>query len=286
MGLTMSLLAGGFLGLGLVLVVLGTLRRERSVSPTRGQPLWKTWGNRWNSLPQRQQLWIIASLSVGVLTAVMTGFLLAAVLIPLLFLGIPALLTSPPNHEVEILAALDRWVRLLASAIGVGKSIRDAIAATRGQVPVVLRAPVARLTARMDQGMGTREALLMMADEIGLSDSDAVLAALAISSTRGGMGTRDTLTALSATIQHRLRVLREISAERAKPRAVVKQVTLITLGVLGGSLLLGGQFFEPYRSPVGQLIALALAGCYVGALAMLRRRTIPAPSPRFLRAQS
>lgn len=240
----------------------------------------------WNALTARQRLWIAASLTAGVLAAVVTGWLLLAVLIPVFAIGIPALLTSPPNREVEILAALDRWVRILAPAIGVGKSIRDAISSTRSQVPAELTEPVARLSTRMDQGWPTRDALLAMADELELSDSDAVLAALAIASSRGGVGTRATLSALSDTIQHRLAALREIAAERAKPRAVVRQVTLITIAVLGGALLLGGNFFEPYRSPLGQVLALAVAAAYLGCLLMLRRRTNPAPAARFLRAQS
>ena len=125
-----------------------------------------------------------------------------------------------------------------------------------------------------------------MADELSSADADAVLAALAISSSRGGVGTRTTLSALSDNTQDRLHALREISTERAKPRAVVRQVTIITLVVLGGSLLLGGNFFEPYRSPLGQVLAAGLAFAYVGALVMLRRRTITEPTARFLRGAS
>src|SRR5690606_37327048 len=130
--------------------------------------------------------------------------------------------------------------------IATGKSIRDAIIATRHQAPPLLVLPVTRLVARLDQGWTTREALLAMADDVASADGDAVLAALAIAASRGGIGTRATLAALSDNTQDRLRALREIAAERAKPRAVVRQVTLITLAVLGGSLLLGGSFFDPY----------------------------------------
>ena len=63
----------------------------------------------------------------------------------------------------------------------------------------------------------------------------------------------------------------------------MRQVTIITLVVLGGSLMLGGNFFEPYRSPLGQVLAVGLASAYVGALVMLRRRTTPTPAARFLR---
>lgn len=285
MGLSLAMTAGALVVLGLVLVVSGARRSERSMSTALSTTLWKRPVALWTGLGRRARTWVVAMVCIGVLIAAITGWLLAAVLVPVLGLGVPSLLKAPVNREVEILAALDRWVRLLAPSIGVGKSIRDAIGATRTQVPAELRDPVSRLTARMDQGWGTREALLTMADEIGLSDSDAVLAALAIASSRGGTGTRATLTALSDTIQDRLAGLREIASERAKPRAVVRQVTFITLAVLGGALLMGGNFFQPYSSALGQLLALLLVAAYLGCLVILRRRTIPQPAARFLRSQ-
>ncbi|NHB84712.1 hypothetical protein G7085_09080 [Tessaracoccus sp. HDW20] len=98
-----------------------------------------------------------------------------------------------------------------------GKSIRDAIFATRRQVAPVLREPVARLCTRLDQRWTMRDALWVLADDLDSADADAVVAALAIASSRGGAGARVTLGALSDNIQDRLRALREIAAERRSP---------------------------------------------------------------------
>lgn len=272
--------------LGALLLVAGIRRIPREVSPEVSTPLWKRVVRLWNSLPHRSRIWILGSVLAGIVVTIVTGWLLAVLLIPAFAIGIPALLSAPSNSEVAILAALDRWVRLLTPSIAVGKSIRDAIISTRTQVPTELSKPVENLTSRMDQGWRTRDALLAMADEIRLSDSDAVLAALAIASSRGGLGTHATLLALAETIQQRLRVLREIASERAKPRAVVRQVTIITLAVMSGALLIGGDFFAPYRTPLGQVLALSLAVAYIGSLAMLRHRTNPAPASRFLKGQA
>lgn len=275
---------GALLALGVTLVVAGLMKREQSteLSPD----LWKRVATVWESSSRRSKLWVVGSLAAGVLLAVVSGWLAATVLVPVFAIGIPALLKEPPQHEIDVLAALDRWVRLLAPSIATGKSIRDAVIATRQQAPAVLVQPVNRLVARIDQGWTTRDALLTMADELDSADGDAVLAALAIASSRGGVGTRATLTALSANTQDRLRALREIAAERAKPRAVVKQVTLITLVVLGASVLLGGEFFDAYRTPLGQVLALGIGAAYIGSLAILRRRTVPAPTARFLRGSA
>lgn len=273
---------GALLVGGVLLVWVGLTPR---ISPPQSTGLWKTLGTRWEAVPAARRWWVVGSLVLGVAIAAITGFLLAIVLIPALVVGVPYLLSAPPSRELELLAGLDRWVRLLATSIGTGKSIRDAIFATRSQAPEVLREAVDRLAARLDQRTTTREALLRFADELDSADADAVAAALAIASSRGGIGTRATLEGLSATIQDRLRALREVATERAKPRVVVKQVTTITLVVIVGAVLLNGQFFAPYASPVGQVIALVLAAAYAGCLVVLRRMTTPEPAPRFLRGQ-
>lgn len=272
--------SGALVALGGLFLIIGLRKRQSStqLSPA----LWTRTRRVWESWPARTRVWVIGSVTAGILVAVLTGWVVALVLVPVLTISIPALLSEPPHREIDVLAALDRWVRLLAPSIATGKSIRDAIIATRHQVPPLLTQPVSRLVARMDQGWTTREALLAMADDVASADGDAVLAALAIAASRGGVGTRATLAALADNTQDRLRALREISAERAKPRAVVRQVTFITLAVLGGSLLLGGSFFEPYQSPIGQVLAFGLVAAYLGALVMLRRRTTPEPTARFL----
>ncbi|PIE20916.1 MAG: hypothetical protein CSA64_04350 [Arachnia propionica] len=239
------------------------------------QRLWQRW-------PIRQRVIAVGSVVTGVVASAVTGWLLLLPAIPLAVLGIPALLSQPPQRDIDLLAALDRWIRLLGPAIGTGKSIRDAIISTRSQAPGLLREPVARLVIRVDHGWSTHDVLLAMAEELDSADSDAVLAGLAIAATKGGIGARRLLTELGRTTQDRLHGLREIAAERAKPRAVVRQITLITLTVLGGAILLGGNFFEPYHSPLGQVIAASLALAYIGSLALLRHRTVPEPGIRFL----
>ncbi len=274
--------AGAIVGLGVVLVVTGLVPRS---APPQSTGLWKSLWRAWEARPLPWRWWCALSLVSGVCWAALTGFVLAVVLVPATALGVPYLLGAPPSRELDLLAALDRWVRLLATSIGTGKSIRDAVFATRAQVPPLLRGPVERLCVRLDQRTTSRDALLHLADELESADADAVCAALAIAASRGGIGTRATLQALSLTIQDRLRALREVAAERAKPRAVVRQVTVITLAVVVGAVVLNPAFFAPYRSPLGQVIALALAAGYAGCLLVLRRLTTPPPAPRFLRGQ-
>ena len=279
----LAAVAGSAVGLGVLLVALGLQRSERLPTPL-STGLWTRLVRWWTALSPVRKGWFAAAGLAGVVAAAVTSSMLALVLLPAAAITIPLLLSAPPNREVEVLAGLDRWVRLIATSLSSGRSIRDAIFTTRTQVPPVLREPVTRLCTRLDQRWQTRDALFAMADELASADADAVVAALVIASAKGGAGARATLGAISDSIQARLSALREIAAERAKPRAVVKQVTFITLGVLMGAMLLNPQFFAPYATPLGQLIALGLAAAYLGCLVMLRRMTVPPMAPRFLRS--
>lgn len=273
--------SGALLVAGVILLVAGLGRRIPDAPVSRPWPVRLV--ARWRAMGARRRLWVVLCVGAGVVIGIWTGWLAAVVLIPLVLLGIPYLLSEPPNPEVEVLAALDRWLRFLGPSIATGKSIRDAIITTRGQVPQVLTTPVARVVARLDLGWTTRDALIAMADELDSADADGVLAALAIASSRGGIGARAMLAALAENTQMRLRTLREIAAERAKPRAVVRQIVGITLAILVAVRWLSPGYFAPYGTPTGQFLALALTALYVGALLILRRRTLPKPAARFLR---
>ena len=63
----------------------------------------------------------------------------------------------------------------------------------------------------------------------------------------------------------------------------MRQVVGITLAILAVVWLLSPGYFGPYATPTGQLLALTLTALYVGALLILRSRTLPKPAARFLR---
>ena len=267
---------------GAVLVVVGWLDRDGAAAPPRNRP-WLD-PDRLRRIGTRRLLLVGGWLVVGILAATFTGWTLLAVLAPALGLAVPRLLGTPPQTEVHLLEALDRWVRSLAAILPTGRSIGDAIRVSSRQAPEPLASPLLLVVQRMDERWPLSSALRAMADDLDSPDADAVLAALSLAAERGGTGAQATLTALADAIQDRLRALREIETERAKPRVVVRQVTLITLVVLGGALVFGGSFFEPYRTPAGQVILAVLIAAYLGALLGLRRMSLPRPRQRILRS--
>lgn len=283
----MNVLLAGLCGIliagGLVLFAAGARRRPPELSPS-STGLWKKVVDSSIMRAVRRRWWQLAlALAAGLVAAAIAGWPLLAVLVPVVTYGLPMVLSAPSNRDLAVLEALDRWVRTLASLLPTGRSISDAIRVSVGQAPALLAPHLRLLIARLDDRWTTAQALLNLADELDNPDADAVLASLSLAAERGGTGATATLAALADSIQDRLRALREIETERAKPRIVVRQVTVITLVVLGLALLFGGSFFAPYGTPLGQLLLAALVCAYLGALLLLRRLTLPRARQRILR---
>lgn len=286
----LAALTGGLLLAGLVLLAAGLRRSVRPVRSRRGgerdEPATAVWA-RLTRRPagaagRRRDLLLVVGLVGGVVAFALSGWPLSLLVVPTAVVGLPVLLASPRNRDVDLLEALDRWVRSLASTLPTGKSITDAIRTSRRTAPPLLADQVNLLVARLDDRWTSRDALMAYADALDSPDADAVVAALVLASHRGGLGATVTLTELSESIQDRLRALREIETERSKPRIVVRQVTLITVVVLAVALVVGRGFFAPYGTPVGQAILAVLLGIYIGSLVMLRRMTDPRRRERIL----
>jgi hypothetical protein len=196
--------------------------------------------------------------------------------------GLPYLLVLPSARDVELLEALDRWVRSLAAALTTGRSIPDALRISRRTAPALLADELGVLVARLNNRWDTRDAMMRFSDALDSPDSDAVVAALILAANRGSNGASVTLNALADTLQAQLRGRRVIETERAKPYVVVRQVTIITLVTLAGAFLLGRGFFSPYGTPLGQVILSILVALYLGSLILMRRQAQQRPRERIL----
>lgn len=287
MTLLVAVLAAMLLVAGVVvLAAVGTgvlVQRPRAQASTG---LWMKGVDRVRAMSRRARLTMVVGLVAGVVITLWTGWPLMLVVVPLAVYGIPYLLSSPQHDQIELLQALDRWVRGMTATMATGKSITDALRLSARTPPPLLADHLVLLIRRLDDRWPAPQALLALADDLGSPDADAVLASLVLAAHRGGTGATMTLAALADTIQERLKALREIEAERSKPRAVVRQVTMITLVLLTASLLLARDFFAPYGTPTGQLMLAGLLTAYVGSLLMLRRMTLPRHRDRILRSLS
>jgi tight adherence protein B len=274
------LIIGGLLG-----IVYG-LRRQIRPASQRTESIQQWWA-RVTRRPQgsrgrQRDLILLLSMIIGCLLAMLTGWLILIAVLPLLALGLPYLLILPKPRDIQLLEALDRWVRSLAVTLGTGKSITDAIRISRRTSPPLLADEINLLVTRLNNRWETRDALMRFADAIDSPDVDGVVAALILASSRGANGASVTLQALADSIQAQLKGRRVIEVERSKPYVVVRQVTVISLSTLVLVFLLSPNFFAPYRTPLGQTLLSALLIIYLASLLLMRRKAHQPDRPRIL----
>jgi tight adherence protein B len=274
------LIIGGLLG-----IVYG-LQRQIRPAGQRTESIQQWWA-RFTRRPQgsrgrQRDLILLVSMIIGCLLAMLSGWLILIVVLPLLALGLPYLLILSKPRDIQLLEALDRWVRSLAVTLGTGKSITDAIRISRRTAPPLLADEINLLVTRLNNRWETRDALMRFADAIDSPDVDGVVAALILASSRGANGASVTLQALADSIQAQLKGRRVIEVERSKPYVVVRQVTVISLSTLVLVFLLSPDFFAPYRTPLGQTLLSALLIIYLASLLLMRRKAHQPDRPRIL----
>jgi tight adherence protein B len=274
------LIIGGLLG-----IVYG-LRRQIRPAGQRTELIQQWWARVTRRPPgsrgRQRDLILLLSMIIGCLIAMLTGWLILIVVLPLLALGLPYLLILPKPRDIQLLEALDRWVRSLAATLSTGKSITDAIRISRRTASPLLADEVNLLVTRLNNRWETRDALMRFADAIDSPDADGVVAALILASSRGANGASVTLQALADSIQAQLKGRRVIEVERSKPYVVVRQVTVISLSTLVLVFLLSPDFFVPYGTPLGQILLSALLIIYLASLLLMRRKAHQPDRPRIL----
>jgi Flp pilus assembly protein TadB len=271
-------LAGALVAAGLLGLLLG-LRRTPVVEsvPGRSRHL-----RRLLPLSRRTRLLLLVGLGVGVVAWLISGWPLAVLIASSAALGLPMLLAAPPAAaRIDRLEAMEEWTRSLSGVLTVGVGLEQALVATLRSTPAPIAADVSRLVARLRARWATEDALRAFADELDDATGDLVAANLILGARRRGTGLASVLEGLAESVAADVRARRQVEADRAKPRATARWVTLISGSVLV-ILAVSGTYVEPYRSPLGQLILLALLSAYVAALIWMRRMALGRPLPRFL----
>ncbi|MDN5746479.1 MAG: type II secretion system F family protein, partial [Nocardioidaceae bacterium] len=165
----------------------------------------------------------------------------------------------------------------------VGIGLEQALVATQRSTPAAIRPEVGRLVARLRSRWDTEDAVRAFADELDDATGDLVAANLILAARRRGAGLAQVLESLAESVSADVRARRQIEADRAKPRATARWVTIISVGVLV-VLAISGTYVEPYRSPLGQVILVTLLTAYVATLVWMKRMAIGKPLARFLSA--
>ena len=282
MNALLAAMSGGLIAAGLVGVVASVrpATAEPAPKPARTPKLLR----RLRAVPRGVRWLAVAGLVVGIVVALVTGWLVAVLVVPAAAVGLPVLLSAPAETaRIERLEAMAEWTRNLAGVLTVGVGLEQALMATVRSTPEPIKPQVSALVARLRARWTTEEALRQFAEELDDATGDLVAAYLILGARRRGSGLASVLQGLAESVSEDVAARRTIEADRAKPRSNARNVTIITIAVLG-LLALNGQFMAPYGTPLGQVLLAVLLAGYAASLTWLRRMSLGRPLPRFMGA--
>ncbi|WP_246080401.1 type II secretion system F family protein [Modestobacter altitudinis] len=202
----------------------------------------------------------------------------ATIFLPKVFGG-----TKASRQAIATSDALSDWTRRLADLIssGAAGSTREALRRSLNSAPTAIRPAVTDLVTRMVP-QGVEPALRQFARDVDDPAADKIAMVLILRERNGGPGLAEVLTALAADLDERSRMLREVEAERAKPRSNMRTIVVTTLILVVGMVLFAQTFLSGYSTAVGQVALLADFALFGTALRWMRRLSDPPTSPRVL----
>ena len=275
-------LLGALAGL---LVAAGVLTVLAALTPTarKPRPLRSWWSRRVRARTTWQRWrWSVAGV-VGLLAWLLTGWPVAGVVVVATIVGLPVLLATSQvaARDIARVEAVEDWTRRLADILVVGVGLEQAISTSQRTVPDPIRGEVSALTARLGARWPPEVALRAFADDLRDPTGDLVVAALILGHRRRGPGLARALTAVADSVAEEVAMRRRVEADRAKPRATARAVTLITLAVVAVGAL-NRTYLAPYGTPLGQLVLAGIAVAFIAALTWMRTLTLGRPQPRLL----
>jgi Flp pilus assembly protein TadB len=233
-------------------------------------------------LSRRTRLLLITGITVGLVAWLVTGWPLALVIAPAAIVGLPYLLSAPDAKDrIEVLEALEEWTRSLSGVLTVGLGLEQALITTSRSTPAPIAGEVGLLVARLRARWATEAAIRAFANDLDDATGDLVAGNLILAARRRGAGLAKVLDGLAESVAADVRARRQVEADRAKPRATARWVTIISATVL---VVLGltGSYIEPYGSPLGQGILAVLLTAYVATLLWMRRMAEGRRLPRII----
>ncbi|MCZ2849723.1 type II secretion system F family protein [Modestobacter sp. VKM Ac-2978] len=238
-------------------------------------------------VPHRRQVTPlhVGALAAGVLVLLITGWPVAALAAVGGVVFIPKVLGGGKASKQLIVTsdALADWTRRLADLIssGAAGSTREALRRSLTSAPAAIAPAVSNLVTRMGP-QGVESALRQFAREVGDPAADKIAMVLILRERNGGPGLAEVLTALATDLDERSRMVREVEAERAKPRANMRTIVVTTLILVVGMTLFARTFLSGYSTVLGQVALLLDVVVFGTALRWMRRLSDPPTRPRVL----
>jgi Flp pilus assembly protein TadB len=261
------------------LLVLGIVLIGRGVRPMPDRPARRVMTGPSGSRVLRAS----GTVALGLVAWLLSGWPALGIAAAAAAIGLPAVVGADrrAQQQIDRVEAVEEWARRVSDLLAIGVGLEQALTSAARTAPAAIAEPAATLAARIAARMPTEAALRAMADELADPAADLVLAALILASRRRGPGVAAALTAISDSVGEEVAARRRIEADRAKPRATARAVTLITVVIIGVGLM-NGAYTAPYGTQLGQLVLAATLGFFAAALWWMHRMTVGVTPGRLL----
>ena len=230
----------------------------------------------------------------GLMTAVVlavgaylvTGWPVAAPITAVAVLGLPRLFgRTAGSVSIERVEAVATWTEMLQSTRAASAGLGQAIVSTAPLSPLSIRPDTVRLATRLGAGMHPRDALELFADELGCDSADRVVCALQLASTARAQRLGDLLAALADSTRDEVSQQLRIETSRASVRSGVRTVVVFSVAFAVLLSLVARTYLEPFGTPQGQVVLVAVAGLYGAGLTLMVSLARPPAAVRLLGTQ-
>jgi tight adherence protein B len=234
------------------------------------------------------RLLLRVGLGVGALVAVAvaTGWPAAAVLAGLGGASAPSMIGGRARRRSSVarLEGIAAWTEQVRGVINSANGIREAIIATGPTAPPAVHDEVARLVDRLTV---RRErlpvALAGFAEDLAHPIGDKVVASLVLASQLRGSPV-ELLGELAANARRAASIRLDIEASRASTYVTTRLILILTVVMTIWLVVMQRPYMEPYSTPVGQVVLLAIGAMYAVAGQRMTAMAEPWQQARLLTA--
>lgn len=273
---TAALLGGGT-GLGLLLVILS--RRSSGVyRPRRGRI-------RAGGRADRQRtLRLGSAVAVGLVTGLLTGWVVGTVLAGLACWALPRVLGRDPEQarRVARIEAVATWTEMLRDTLSAAAGLEQAILATVPLAPAAIRGEVGDLAGDIGDGERLAPALCRLGERLDDPLGDLVVAALLLAAEQQTRRLAELLGSLADAARGQASMRMRVEAGRARTRTSVRVIVGTTLTFAVAVVLLNRDYTAAYDSTTGQIVLLGIGVLFALGFGWLSRMARVALPDRFL----
>lgn len=264
-------------GIGLLLVVLGW----RGTDPNRPR---RTLTRSAGGVDRRRTLRLALSVAAAVVTGLLTGWMVGAVLVGLAVWALPRVLGRDPEHarRVARIEAIASWTEMLRDTLSAAAGLEQAVLATAPLAPAAIRDEVGELAAEIENGRRLASALRRLGERLDDPVGDLVIAALLLAAEQQTRRLAELLGSLADAARGQASMRMRVEAGRARTRTSVRVIVGTTCAFAVAVVLLNRAYMSAYDSVTGQIVLLGFGALFASGFAWLARIARVTRPDRFL----